>query len=201
MSVVIDVAGYALPLEGRSDRPPGWWGMLAFITTEAMLFASLLIAYFYIRVRSPAWPLGGIRPPELTLASINTAVLLSSSAAMYYGETGLRKGQRGRLKLGLALALVLGAVFLGLQLLEYSHTEFTPRTNAYGSLFFTITGFHGIHVLIGLLMNAVVQLWIWLGYLDTPRALAVRNMALYWHFVDAVWIFVFASLYLSVRLF
>ena len=77
---------------------------------------------------------------------------------------------------------------------------FTPATDAYGSLFFTITGFHGAHVFVGLLMNAVIQIWAWRGQFTARRHVAVSNVVLYWHFVDVVWIFVFISLYLTPRL-
>jgi heme/copper-type cytochrome/quinol oxidase subunit 3 len=82
---------------------------------------------------------------------------------------------------------------------EYSHKQFTPATDAYGSLFFTITGFHGAHVAVGLLMIAVVAVRAWLGHFSERRHLAVTNVSWYWHFVDVVWLAVFTSLYLSPR--
>jgi heme/copper-type cytochrome/quinol oxidase subunit 3 len=186
-----------LPSEVSGARAVGWWGMVLLITTEATLFACLLFSYFYLAVSNPVWPLGGIQPPDLLLPGSGTVVLLSSSAPMAWAEAGIRRGQQGRLRLGMALSFLLGAVFLGIQAVEYSHKPFTPQTNAYGSLFFTITGFHGAHVFVGLLMSAVTQLRAWLGHFSASRFLAVQNSALYWHFVDAVWIFIFASLYLS----
>ncbi len=85
-------------------------------------------------------------------------------------------------------------------MIEYRHQPFGPSTDAYGSLFFTITGFHGAHVAVGLLMIAVVSLRAGLGHFSARRHLAVTNVAWYWHFVDAVWLVVFTSLYLSPRL-
>src|SRR5207302_430501 len=82
---------------------------------------------------------------------------------------------------GLAGSFLLGGAFLALQAVEYSHKPFSPQANAYAALFFTITGLHGAHVLAGLLMNAVVQVRVWLGHFTAQRHLAVQNVGLYWH--------------------
>lgn len=187
-----------LPLDGEGKSAPGWWGMVLLIVTEASLFVYLLFSYFYLgsMARGP-WPPSGL--PELRLALPNTGVLLLSSGAMWWAESGIRRGDETRLRLGLMLTLMLGAVFLGIQLVEYRHQSFTPATSAYGSLFYTITGFHGAHVAVGLLMLAVVGLRAWLGHFSSRHHLAVTNVSWYWHFVDAVWLAVFTSLYLSPR--
>ena len=96
---------------------------------------------------------------------------------------------------------MLGVVFLAIQASEYASASFDWRTNAYGSLFVTITGFHGLHVLVGLLMSLVIQARAWLGQFDERRHLPVETVALYWHFVDLVWVFIFLSLYVSPYLF
>jgi heme/copper-type cytochrome/quinol oxidase subunit 3 len=173
--------------------------MMLLILTEASLFGYLLFSYFYLTsmARGP-WPPAGL--PELRLALPNTGILLLSSGTMWWAESGIRLGRAGRLLGGLVLTLALGAVFLGIQVVEYRHQTFGPSTDAYGSLFFTITGFHGAHVAVGLLMIAVVALRAGLGHFSASRHLAVTNVAWYWHFVDAVWLAVFTSLYLSPRL-
>src|SRR5437762_8813851 len=102
----------ALPTEVEGARSVGWWGMVLLITTEATLFACLLFSYFYLRVSSSQWPLGGIKRPELLLPGIMTAVLLASSAPMAWAERGIRRGRRGQLLAGLALSFLLGAAFL-----------------------------------------------------------------------------------------
>jgi len=103
------------------------------------------------------------------------------------------------LRLGLLVTFLMGATFLILQGSEYHTTlkEFTPRMDVYGSLFFTITGFHGLHVAVGLLMNLWLQWNAWRGRFSAQRHLAVQKLTLYWHFVDAVWVFILVSLYLS----
>lgn len=189
---------HRLPVGGLGKGATGWWGMVLLIATEASLFVYLLFSYFYLgSMARGAWPPPG--PPDLRLALPNTLILLLSSATMWWADSGLRRGNQGRLRLGLVLTLALGIVFLAIQVTEYRHKPFTPATDAYGSLFFTITGFHGAHVLVGLLMVAVVAVRAWLGHFSERRHLAVTNVSLYWHFVDLVWLAVFASLYLSPR--
>jgi heme/copper-type cytochrome/quinol oxidase subunit 3 len=188
----------------RSTEPStGTMGMLLFILTEATLFATFLVSYFFLRFQStPRWPPDGIDTPTLLLPSIMTVILLSSSVPMHIADAGIRRGSRLRLRLGLLASFVLGAAFLGLQVVEYAEKlrEFTPQTNAYGSLFFMITGFHGAHVAGGLLLNLWVQLQAGRGFYGRDRHGTVRNVALYWHFVDAVWIAIFSSLYLAAAL-
>jgi heme/copper-type cytochrome/quinol oxidase subunit 3 len=199
VSAVTWTAPRPAPAEVSEARPPGYWGMWMLVFTEATLFGVLLTSYFFIRFRSPEWPLGGIRAPELTLIWIMTPLLLLSSAPMHWADRGIRRGSVGRLKAGLLLTFLMGAAFLALQGVEYSETlrEFTPRTNAYGTLFFTITGFHGTHVLVGLLMNLWLQVYAWRGSFSARRHLPVAVVALYWHFVDAVWVFILTVVYLS----
>jgi heme/copper-type cytochrome/quinol oxidase subunit 3 len=185
-------------------RAFGWWGMVWLIATEATLFALLIASYFYIRFRSGTeWPLGGIEPPKLELPLIMTVILWSSSLPVHIAEKGIEKGDQGRLKGGLAMGWILGAVFLFITLaVEWPETlkEFTPRTNAYGSLFFTITGFHASHVIVGLSVSMWTQARAWQGAFDEKRHLTVQNFAMYWHFVDIVWLFVLLTVYISPHL-
>ncbi len=193
---------------GRTAPPMGasltgvhstsWWAMVIVILNEAVIFASLLASYFYLRFNSVLWPPQGVSRPELTFSSINTAILIGSSLVLQWGVVGIARGRVGRLRVGLAHAFLLGAVFLGIQIYEYTQIHFLPQDHAYGSLFWGITGLHGAHVLAGLLMNAYVQVRAAYGHFSADRRQAVDNVALYWHFVDIVWIFIFASLFLSV---
>ena len=188
----------AVQLE-RLDHPlarsTGFWGMMLLIVTEASLFAYLLFSYFYLgSMAQGPWPPEG--PPSLRLVLPNTILLLISSGTMYWAETGIKKGEGGRLRIGLLLTLALGILFLIIQGFEYSNKHITITSNAYGSLFFTITGFHGAHVAAGLIMIAVVAVRAFLGHFNSRRHEAVTNVSWYWHFVDVVWLSVFTSLYL-----
>jgi cytochrome c oxidase subunit 3 len=101
----------------------------------------------------------------------------------------------------MAFAIVLGIVFVGIQLKEWHDHPYGIATNLYGSLYFTITGFHMIHVVIGLVALAFLLVWTALGYFDERRYAALKIGSLYWHFVDVVWLFIFTTLYLTPFIF
>ena len=181
-------------------RPVGWWGMVILIMTEATVFASLLSAYFFLRAASSEWPLGGIEPPEIGPRIIAfTVALLGSSVPLVIAERAVRRDAHRVVRAMLFLSFALGFAFVVNQALEYRDLGFGLRDNAYTSSFYLITGLHGLHVVIGLVMSIVVQLKAGLGKLDSRRHLTLDVFALYWHFVDVVWIFVFGSLYVAVH--
>ncbi|MDQ6717902.1 MAG: cytochrome c oxidase subunit 3, partial [Gemmatimonadota bacterium] len=191
-------AGMAKTEAPESEKPSGWWGMICVVATESAFFIYLLMSYFYHASRSPsAWPPAG--PPDLRLVLPNTLILLASSGAMIWADRGIRSGSQWRLRAGLLLSFLLGAVFLVIQGIEYHNKGALPTDGAYSSLFFTITGFHGAHVAVGLLMIGVTSVRAWLGHFNAEKRLAVTNVSLYWHFVDVVWLVVFACLYLVPR--
>ncbi len=196
--------GEVLPQHSEGPRAFGWWGMAWLIATEAALFGMLIASYFYLRFRhGPVWPPDGIEKPELHLPLIMTAILWSSSIPVHLADRGIREGHQGRLRFGLAAGFVLGALFLFLTVaVEWPEklAHFTPRTNVYGSLFFTLTGFHAAHVAAGLAISAWTQVRAWRNAFDQTRHLTVQNFALYWHFVDVVWAFVLSAIYLSPHL-
>ncbi len=190
------------PPDART-RESGWWGMLLFIATEATIFGILFATYFYLRFKNmPVWPPDGIKQPTLGLPLLMSAFLLTSSIPMHVAELGVKKGKQTWLKAGLALSFLLGAGFLVIMLgFEYPEKlkEFTAQTDVYGSLFFLITGLHGSHVFVGLVMNAWAQIKAARGRFDERHHLTMLNVAVYWHFVDVIWIFVFLTLYFSPR--
>jgi len=170
--------------------------MVLVIATEAMLFAYLLFGYFYLASSATGpWPPSG--RPSLSLALPNTGILLASSVCIWWAERGIRAGSARRLVVGLVATLALGLTFVSIQAVEYSRESFRLSTNAYSSVFYTVTGLHGAHVLVGLLMVAVTLIRTLKGHFSAERHLAVTNTAMYWHFVDAVWLVVFVSLYAS----
>lgn len=188
-----------LPVGSVGRRSSGWWGMLALIATEGSIFAYLLFSYFYVAAQAvPPWPAGGA--PKLWIALLNSALLLASSVCVAWAERGVQRDARGQALAGLAAALLMGIAFVALLGLEWSHQAASPTSGVYGSLFFTITGFHLAHVIVGLLMLLALLGWTALGYFGSERHSAFSIGALYWHFVGVVWLAVFAALYLSPRL-
>jgi cytochrome c oxidase subunit III len=183
------------PLSG--ERSPAWWGMVCLIATEATLFAMLLFSYFFVRWGAAYWPPPGTPLPELRTIIPATILLLGSSIPMVWADRSIRRGRQQALRLGLALAWVMAAIFVLLEMREWGHLGFGPRSSVYASMFFTITGLHLTHVTIALLMGAYIQLRAWRRHFDSQHFLAIENVSLYWHFVDVVWVFVFLTVYLS----
>lgn len=188
-----------LPVGSKGHHASGWWGMLALIATEAALFAYLLFSYFYLASHAyPPWPPNG--PPRLRISVPGTIILFLGSVTMWWGERGMKKGKSGQLMIGIAATLVLGTVFIVLQGFEWAGQPFTLTTSVYSSLYFTITGFHILHVLVGLVMLIVLLVWTALGYFDAERHSAASIGVIYWHFVTAVWFAVFFTFYIAPRL-
>lgn len=183
------------------------FGMIMFLISEAMLFAGLLGGYFVLRWSETGfpWQAGHAWPPDsalphlpVFLTSINTIFLLASSVTFHLAEGSVMKGKSG---LGwLFITIALGSLFVGIQCYEWWHLHheglWFNTGGVYGSSFFVITGFHGLHVLVGVLLIV----WCFLRQLFTrcftpTHHPALANVALYWHFVDVVWIVVLTLLY------
>lgn len=190
------------PHHPHTGRPVGQWGLACLVVTEGMLFALLLFAYSQTRATSPRWPLGDIAEPELVRSGLRTAVLLASSIPMHLADRAAEARDRSKLVWSLAVGWAMGALFLVGHLDEWATSleEFTPATNAYGSFWYTITGFHALHLLVGLVVVGFLALRAMAGRYDDGPTVGVRTGILYWHFVDVVWVAVYGILYLSVAL-
>lgn len=185
-----------LPIGPIGRHGLGYWGVGMLIASEAALFAYLLFAYYYTGATAQhGWVLES--RPSLKLALPNTILLLASSVAAWIGERGILDRQRGKALLGFGLAFIMGAVFVTVQDLEWVSKPYSLGTSSYASLYFVTTGFHIAHVIIGLGVLAALFLWTALDYFSPRRRLAISSGVLYWHFVDAVWLFVFCTYYLT----
>jgi cytochrome c oxidase subunit 3 len=179
-------------------------GMVLFIASEIMLFGGLFACYFFLRQQAASWPGENIEHEiEVPIAAVLSAILISSSIAAHFGIMGVLRNNRAQFKLGIALAIVLGTVFIGGQIYEWltlMDEGLNAGSGAYGATFYIITGFHGSHVIAGLLMLAVVLLRaVWSDFTATRHRYA-EAAVLYWHFVDVIWVFVFFTLYVSPHL-
>ncbi|HVW73704.1 MAG TPA: cytochrome c oxidase subunit 3 [Rhizomicrobium sp.] len=187
-----------LPVGALNTRASGWWAMIFTVFTEASLFAYLLFSYYYLAVQPHfpgTFPEGG--QPDLTLALPNTIILLLSSVAVGWAQLGIEHGSKWRLVWGLGLGAVLGIVFLVVQYFEWAAKPFALASTPYSSLYFVITGFHMAHVVVGVLMLLALTFWSGKGYFNRVRYAHVHIGALYWHFVDVVWLCVFFTFYLT----
>jgi cytochrome c oxidase subunit 3 len=160
-----------------------------------MFFAGLFAAYFTIRAGSASWP-----PPGVELATgrtaLATAVLVSSSLTMHGAVKAALRDDRRQAVRWLAATVALGLVFLGNQAWEYAEAPFSISSHAYGSLFYLMTGFHGLHVIGGLLFMGAVAGVIGGPGSRAPAGETVEVCGYYWHFVDVVWVAMFATIYL-----
>ncbi len=185
---------YAVSTEG-----PLWWGMIGMIAIETAVFAALVVSYFYLKTHNDAWPLGGYDVPKLLLPTINTVVLVVSSFVMHWADKGAAKDDQRQLRVGMAVATSLAAIFLVLKAVEYSQVPYKWDSNAYGSIVWIIIGFHSAHVLILLMKSSIVMTLAFRGFFTPVRRLGVVINGLYWHFVVAAWLPLYFVLYWTPR--
>jgi heme/copper-type cytochrome/quinol oxidase subunit 3 len=188
-----DVAQAAVP--GVDDRKLGVW---AFIGSESIFFASLISTYLVYKGHDLAGP-GPQQMLQIPLTSGSTFVLLMSSLLMVLALDALRRGATTASRRWLVGTAALGLVFLGGQAYEFTHfyrEGLTLQTNLFGQTFYTLVGFHGAHVAVGVLWLLVLAATSAAGQLPERKSLAVELCGLYWHFVDVVWIVIFTLVYL-----
>ncbi|MDX1292863.1 MAG: cytochrome c oxidase subunit 3 [Hyphomonas sp.] len=194
------------------------YGMILFIASEVMFFVGWFWSFFEFAIFSTArvgetwdsanalyadglsrfanWPPVGVETFDpFHLPLINTLILLLSGTTVTWAHHALQHNDRSGAKLGLLLTVILGMVFTMLQAYEYSHAAFTYDGTLYGSAFFMATGFHGAHVVIGTIFLAICLIRLMTGGMSAEKHLGFEFAAWYWHFVDVVWLFLFAFVY------
>ena len=187
------------PSDHHASQRTAVFGMTIFLASEAMLFAGLIAGYIVLRLSSPAWPPSADLPKlPVVLTGINTVFLITSSFTYHFAEVAVKKGKKGTA--WLFLTVLLGSLFLCIQGYEWYHMHheglWFNTGGVYGSSFFVLTGFHGLHVLIGVLMIAWALIRQ-LGGAYTAQSHTYLILAgMYWHFVDVVWLFLYSVLYL-----
>jgi cytochrome c oxidase subunit 3 len=169
-------------------------GMLLFIGSEIMFFGGLFAAYFNVRASNTEWPPKGFEI-EPSIAAVVTVILVTSSFTMQRAVSRIKVGDRRGMVRALAVTLLLGVVFLMLQVYDYSTLHFGINTGVYGSLFYSLTGFHGAHVFGGVVGISVILLRGASGQFSAKHHVAVEAVSIYWHFVDVVWIALFSTIY------
>lgn len=185
----------------ESPLTPESWGKLAmwiFLSADAMSFGGLLAAYGALRYYDPAWPL-----PSSILGINSTAgmtfLLIITSMTMVQGLAAIRQGDQAGLQKFLAITVLGGIIFLLLQYVEWTHLFHEGQSiqkNNFGATFFLTTGFHGLHVFSGVVYLSIILLRAMLGKYSATVNYEVEIAALYWHFVDLIWILVFTFIYL-----
>ncbi len=170
-------------------------GTVAFLASELMFFSGLFAAWFSVRAANDEWPPEGVEL-EVLQTGVATVVLIAFSFTMHAGHRAAEAGDRRATARWVLVTALLGTLFLANQTVEYVNADFGMSSHAFGSLFFILTGFHGLHVLAGIALMLGV-LWVVSG--PTSRAPLAEPMTVtsyYWHFVDVVWVAMFATVYL-----
>jgi cytochrome c oxidase subunit I+III len=175
----------------------GRWGMGLSILVIIVALATLIFTYFFLRLNNPIWPPPGIPLPAMLLPGLAAVLVVASGAPLSWAEDRIRRDDVRGLALGLAGTFLLGLVALAMMVVDFRRFDFTPATNAYGSLVFVIGTITGVIVVAGLGMMALTLFHAWQGGLSARRHLWVSNTALYWRFVIVAWLAIFATLYLS----
>ena len=185
------------PEANRSSRvEPAFLGMLLFIISEVMIFGAFFTAYFFIRVvNGDPWPAEGDTLPKL-IAGFNTAILISSSFTIHFAQESIKKNNRLGLQLGMVATFLLGLTFLFIQINEYVHIGFSPQDHAQGTIFYGLTGLHGAHVTIGLMLLSFVTIRAFRGHYSAEAYRGMEVPGIYWHFVDAMWLVVYFTVYI-----
>lgn len=204
-TTIVPEAASASGAQWQGGVPPfamSWQKLMMwlFLVTDALLFAGFLAAYGFVRLATPAWPEQSdifVMP----LIAVMTFVLITSSATMATAVGAAHRGDMKKAARYVAFTAVGGLIFLGMQINEWSalihegarlwENPWGPR--AFSAFFFMITGFHGTHVLIGVVILGIVA---WKGRAGTVTGDGVELVGLYWHFVDLVWVFIFTLFYL-----
>jgi cytochrome c oxidase subunit 3 len=176
-------------------------GMLLFLTSEIMFFGGLFAAYFTVRAGAPAWPPLDFQDKLQIMPFVGpaTVLLIISSFTCQLGVWAIRRDDRRGMVRAIGVTVVLGAVFLILQAIDYSllyADELRLDSGTFGTTYYTLTGFHGAHVLGGVIMLIVVLYRGMVGQFSARHHDMVEATSLYWHFVDVVWILLFSTLYL-----
>ena len=185
------------PLAHQSSRvEAGMLGMFLFIASEIMLFGSFFTAYFFVRVvAGTPWPTPPFHLPVF-VALINTCILVTSSFTIHWATQSIKRGNRAGLQAGLVLTFLMGLTFLLTQMIEYARVGFAPHDGAFGTIFYCLTGLHGAHVFVGLSILFFMTVRAFRGHFSAESHHGVEIGGIYWHFVDVMWIVVYATVYL-----
>lgn len=199
----VDVTGWTR--YHADQRHPFWWGILGLIAIEVTVIATFLASFFYLWIVNVAegrmgWPPGGTELPPLLYPSINTALLIVCSLAMYYGGIVMQKGQNWRFFWSVVVCCVAGAIVMVLRWLQFLELPFLWNENTYASFVWVLTGFHLMHVISAVLGTAVIGWLAAKGYYTEQRRIGVQVDTMYWYFVSGIWIPIYFVLYWTPRL-
>ena len=191
------------PIHYSSRISPVIVGIFLFIGSEIMLFGSFFTVYFFDRVVNNTHPWPPINPATghqferpVFVALVNTCILVTSSFTMHWATVSVKRNNRAGLQAGMVLTILLGLTFLLTQVIEYHRLGFNTSDEAFAATFFGLTGLHGTHVLIGLIILTVMAVRSFRGHFSPEHHHGIEVGGIYWHFVDVMWIVVYVTVYI-----
>nr|UTT72626.1 cytochrome c oxidase subunit 3 [Megaginus tataupensis] len=176
-------------------------GMIMFISSEVMFFFSFFFGYFFTSLNPDIqigmmWPPKGVQPLDyMGVPFLNTILLLSSGVSITWAHHCINESLKSSSVKSLIITIILGILFTFFQYLEYFDCSFTIADSCYGSFFFIMTGFHGIHVIVGAIFIMVSTTRLWFNHFSSKHMIGFEMAAWYWHFVDVVWLMLFITVY------
>ena len=174
-------------------------GLITFLISESLMFGGFFATYLFYRGSTQAWPPEGTEV-ELLLPTINTIILVSSSFVIHFGDSAIKKNDVKGMRKWYKITAIMGVIFLLGQVYEYMTLGYGLSTNLFSNCFYLMTGFHGVHVFVGVLLILGV---LWrsrrTGHYNEHKHVGIEMAEIYWHFVDIIWIVLFTLLYILTK--
>ena len=191
-----DVDAAALPSYAFGHRSPMWWGTVGVAAIEGAVFALAIMMYFYIRTRVTTWP-PGVPPPDLLWGTVNTLVLLASLVPNHFTKKAAERHDLRAVRIGMVGCIGFAVAFLFVRALEFTMLNVRWDANAYGSAVWLLLGLHTTHLLTDFFDTVVLAVLMFTGPLEGRRFVDVSENAMYWNFVVAAWLPVYAVIYIA----
>jgi cytochrome c oxidase subunit III len=188
----------ALPSYGFSHRSLMWWGTIGMIAIEGTVFALVIMAYFYLRSHAATWPMTAL-PPDLVWGTLNTAILVASLVPNQLAKNAGESHDVRGVRLWLGVGLLMGLGFLIVRVFEFAALNVRWDSNAYGSVVWTLMGFHTVHLITDWADSLVLEVLFFKGPLDGKRFVDISENAFYWYFVVLAWIPIYFVIYWGPR--
>lgn len=175
-----------------------WWGTMGTIVIEGMMFALLIVAYLYLKGRSPHWPPGHY-PPALLWGTVNTLILVASTIPNHLTKRAAERLDLRKLRVWMAIALVFGLAFNIVRIFEFQSLNVWFDENAYGSIVWMLLGFHTAHIVTDFADSSVLLALMFIGPIEESHFVDVAENSMYWYFVVLSWIPIYAVIYIAPR--
>lgn len=188
--------GGDLPAFVTGPKASGWWAIFMLMLIESAVFVGLVSSYFYLFANATVWPPDGTKAPSLGLPLVYTVVLLISGVCAFMGNRAISNGNVDRLQVWRAAGVICLILFLAMKVYEYATLDYQWDESAYTSIVWLIAGFHSAHVLTVVLKDIPIQVLAWKGFFNERRRSAIEGGTMYWIFVVAWWLPLFAAVYL-----